>query len=502
MKQSFLFFFLLLAHLFLFVAETNAGTDQPNIVFVLIDDLRSDMFGYQGHPFIETPAIDRLATEGIQFTNAFVTTSLCSPSRASFMTGMYMHHHHVVDNNNLMKKGTVIFPQLLQKAGYQTAFIGKWHMGGASDEPREGFDHWVSFRGQGTYFPNKNKMNVNGKRVPRKKYMTDELTDYAEEWLEKQDGKKPFLLYLSHKGIHGPYRPAPRHLDQFKNQKITLPDSMSDTPGNYAGKPMWVKNQRNSWHGVDHPYHSRHKQTIGEMKKHYCEMLISIDESVKRVMKTLKTNGLDKNTIVIFTSDGGFLWGEHGLIDKRCAYEESVHIPFLVWAPKLFDSKREVKQMVANIDVAPTLLELAGVSAPGSMDGISFAQYLKNKEEIKPIRKSLLYEYYWEYNFPQTPTTFALRNQRYKLIQYHGVWDSDELYDLQKDPEEMENLIRKPSHQKLVKSMRLELYEQLKQSGGLSVKFGYKRSAGSNRRNKDGSKASRFPEHFYRKKQK
>ncbi len=479
-------------------AKLEAESKQPNIVFILIDDLRSDMFEYQGHPFIETPSIDRLAREGIEFENAFVTTSLCSPSRASFMTGMYMHHHQVVDNNNLMKKRTVIFPELLQKAGYQTAFIGKWHMGGSSDEPRQGFDHWVSFKGQGTYFPAHQKLNVNGKQVLRKKYMTDELSDYAQSWLEQQDDKKPFLLYLSHKGVHGPYHPAPRHLNRYKNKKVLLPDSMKDSAENYFGKPMWVKNQRNSWHGVDHPYHSRFNQSIEEMYQHYCEMLISIDDSVKRIMNSLRKKELDQNTIVIFTSDGGFLWGEHGLIDKRCAYEESLRIPFLVWAPKTFESQRKVNSMIANIDVAPTLLELAGVTIPESMDGISFTNLLENKEENNGNRKSLLYEYYWEYNFPQTPTTFALRNDRYKLIQYHGIWDTDEFYDLKQDPKEMKNLIRDPAFRKPVQTMRRDLHSELERSKGLSVRFGLKRGPGSNLRKKEGSKASPFPEYYFK----
>ena len=190
---------------------------KPNIVFILIDDLRYDTFGYMGHPWIDTPYIDALAQGGLQFTNAFVTTSLCSPSRASFLTGRYMHNHKVVDNADRMPEGTRTFPQLLQGADYQTAFIGKWHMGGSSAAPRVGFHHWVSFPGQGTYAPGKQSLNVNGHQVPRQKYMTDELTDYAVDWLTKRDSDKPFLLYLSHKGVHGLYDPAERHRDRYRD---------------------------------------------------------------------------------------------------------------------------------------------------------------------------------------------------------------------------------------------------------------------------------------------
>jgi N-acetylglucosamine-6-sulfatase len=172
----------------------GAATPPRNVVFVLVDDLRFDMLGVQGHPWMETPHLDALATRGVQFRNAFVTTSLCSPSRASILTGQYAHRHRVVDNNNPVPPGTVFFPQHLQQAGYDTAFIGKWHMGGASDAPQPGFDRWVSFRGQGTYLPSKNGLNVDGQAVAQRGYITDELTDYALDWLKGRSATRPFLL--------------------------------------------------------------------------------------------------------------------------------------------------------------------------------------------------------------------------------------------------------------------------------------------------------------------
>jgi N-acetylglucosamine-6-sulfatase len=474
-------------------AYADAAAPRPNIVFILIDDLRYDTFGYMGHPFVETPHIDALAKGGMQFSSAFVTTSLCSPSRASFLTGQYMHNHKVVDNVDRMAAGTVTFPQLLQQADYETAFIGKWHMGGSSDAARPGFDHWVSFRGQGAYAPGKRTLNVNGKQTARRKYMTDELTDYATEWISSRAKTKPFMLYLSHKGVHGLYDPAPRHRDRYKDAKFEPPSTMANTPENYAGKPLWVQDQRNSWHGVEFPYHGRAKQTIAEMYRHYCEMILSIDDSVGRVMQTLRSQGVERETLVLFTSDGGHFWGEHGLIDKRCAYEESVRIPMLASWPRGVKAGARCDALVANIDVAPTLLELAGVASPESFDGQSFSALFEDPTSANSTREALLYEYYWEPSFPQTPTMFALRNRQFKLIQYHGLWDTDELYDIDKDPRETRNLISDPKHEQLASQMRLQLHQRLKETGGLAIPLGFKRNHGSNLRSAKGTKRAEFP---------
>lgn len=474
-------------------SNDDSKDDSPNIVFILIDDLRYDTFGFASHSFIETPFLDELASDGMVFKNAFVTSSLCSPSRASFLSGQYMHHHRVVDNNDLMDSSVVTFPQRLQEAGYETAFIGKWHMGGSSDAAREGFDHWVSFRGQGTYAPANQTINVNGTQQPRRKYMTDELTDYASDWLAGQSKDQPFLLYLSHKGVHGLYDPADRHRDRYKDVEWLGPVSMDDSEVRRANKPMWVADQRNSWHGIEFPYHGRAKQSMSEMYRHYCEMILSVDESVGRIREQLKEQQLDQNTVIIFTSDGGHLWGEHGLIDKRCAYEPSIRIPMLVAYPPLIAAESTCEGLVSNIDVAPTLLELAGVEVHDEIDGQSFTSLLSAPDDLSDWRSDLLYEYYWEPNFPQTPTTFCLRESRYKLIQYHGIWDTDELYDLENDPDELTNLIHHPDHQARVQAMRRRLYERLEATGGLAIPLGFKRNHGASLRSRDGSKRAEFP---------
>jgi len=199
-------------------AERIPGAKAHNVVFILTDDHRYDAMGFMGHPFLETPNLDQIARAGVHVRNAFVTTSLCSPSRASILTGLYTHKHRVIDNNRLVPEGTHYFPEWLQQAGYATAFIGKWHMGSDADDPRPGFDHWVSFRGQGSYLPPSPDytLNVDGKRVPQKGYITDELTDYAVEWLEQQKPQeKPFFLYLSHKAVHANFTPAERHEGRY-----------------------------------------------------------------------------------------------------------------------------------------------------------------------------------------------------------------------------------------------------------------------------------------------
>ena len=469
----------------------SPGAQPKNVIFVLVDDLRYDALGYMGHPWIETPNLDALAKSGVQMRNAFVTTALCSPSRASILTGQYAHRHRVVDNINPAAPGTVFFPQYLQQAGYDTAFIGKWHMGGASDAPQPGFDRWVSFRGQGTYLPSQNGLNVDGKAVPQRGYITDELTDYALDWLKQRRADRPFFLYLSHKAVHSDFTPADRHKGRYRDKPFTPPKTMAETPENLAGKPMWVRNQRNSWHGVDFPYHSA--LDIAEYYRRYAETLLAVDDSVGRVMALVRERGMLDSTIVMFMGDNGFAFGEHGLIDKRTAYEASMRVPLLMSGGGLPASTR-VEEVVANIDIAPTILDAAGLQPP-PMDGRS-ALPLARGQRI-PWRDTLLYEYYWERNFPQTPAMHALRGSRYKYIRYYGLWDTDELYDLQADPLEMRNLIREASHRDIVTRLNAELFRTLGETGGMYIPLAPDAGNPSNLRRPDGSRPADFPPGFY-----
>lgn len=468
-----------------------AKTVKPrNVIFILSDDHRYDALGFlKAQPWLETPQLDRLAHDGIHFKNAFVTTALCSPSRASILTGVYAHRHRIVDNNTPIPEGTVFFPSYLQKAGYKTGFFGKWHMGAETDEPKPGFDQWVSFRGQGTYLPTKDGLNVNGKHVEQKGYITDELTDYALDWLRTLPKEQPYFLYLSHKAVHADFVPAERHKGRYKDAKFVYPPTMAESGEMAQHRPMWVQNQRNSWHGVDYPYHS--DLDIAEYYKRYCETLMAVDESVGRVLQALEARGELDSTLVIYMGDNGFAFGEHGLIDKRTSYEESMRVPLLARCPDLFHGGQTVKDVVAGLDIMPTVLDVAGAPVPAGLDGKSWLPLAQGK----PVewRKELLYEYYWERNFPQTPTQHALRTDRYKFIRYQGIWDVDELYDLQEDPLESRNLIFDEKHAALIKQMRERLFDLLEQTNGMNIPLQRDRGGQMNRRNPNKSKPAQFP---------
>ena len=494
--------------LFLFASVAQAA-ERPNIVFFLTDDHRFDALGFMGHPFIKSPHLDRLAAEGVHLKNAFVTTSLCSPSRASILTGKYAHSHRVVDNYHEVDRNLIFFPQLLQEAGYETAFIGKWHMGD-ENEPQRGFDHWAAFRGQGTYYPdgrgtsrvvpqnNYDGYNVNGEHVPQKGYITDELTDMSLDWLDdREDKDKPFFLYVSHKGVHADFVPRDKDRGIYKEEQWELPANLADTPENRAGKPMWLINQRNSRHGADYGYNLEDFD-LDFYYKRYCEALIPIDDAVGRMIDHLEEIGELDNTIFVYMGDNGFMFGDFGLIDKRVAYEPSIRVPMIMRLPKGMQSGATVEEVVANIDIAPTLLSAAGVDTPDYMHGESFWNILKGDQD-KPWRESLLYEYFWEWNYPHTPTIHALRQAKYKYIRYHGLWDTDELYDLEADPEETTNLIDRPEHAERIVAMKAELFKILAETGGKDIPLHSDRGRQFYNRHPDRAEQGKFPEWYFEK---
>lgn len=454
---------------------TVAEAQPKNIIFILSDDHRYDYMSF--HPdspdFLDTPAMDRMAKEGAHLANAFVSTSLCSPSRASILTGQYPFRHNVVDNSNAMPEGTPLISEALQEAGYQTGYFGKWHIGHDHDNPQPGFDRWVSFRGQGVYY--NPSLNFDGDRRQVEGYTTDLLTDYALEWIENDlDEDKPFFVYLSHKAVHAEFYPAERHQGVYAEEEILKPQSMKNIEQNYEGKPNWVREQRYSWHGVEHMYHGRddHPQSLDEIIVDYSESLLGVDDSVDRVLRYVEEAGLAEETLVIYMEDNGFMLGEHGLIDKRQAYEESMRVPMIAWAPGYIEPGTTIEENVMNIDITPTFLDLAGGQMPEdhTVEGQSFLPILMG-EQVDDWRSTFVYQYFWENSFSHTPTTYAIRDDRYKFIYYHGVWDQNELYDLQTDPREMHNLIDAPEHRERVTHMRNEMFDIFEANGATDVRF-------------------------------
>jgi N-acetylglucosamine-6-sulfatase len=400
-----------------------AAERPPNIVFILSDNQRWDFMSCAGHPFVQTPNMDRLASEGILFSNAFVTTSLCSPSRASFLTGQYAHTHGVKNNSTIWNTDNVTFLELLKSAGYDTAFIGKWHMPGKLPDLR-GVDLFVTFtiqRGQGRYIDC--PLVVNGVKTPsRKPYITEELTDYALEFISTPR-RNPFCLYLSHKAVHHRWIPPPELADLYEDREPEFPEEFD---------PLVLLTR-------GHLYEGFNIGSPAELYRNYARVVTAMDYEIGRVLDRLEELGFADDTIVIFCSDGGFFWGEHQLAGTgKWAYEESIRIPFIVRAPGVIpDPGRQAGQMVLNIDVAPTILELAGVAVPALMEGQSFVPVLNSA--AAPGRTAWLYEHFL--NFPyREPEMHAVRTPSHIYIEYRGRRDP-ELYDISADPRQRHNLM-------------------------------------------------------------
>ena len=447
-----------------------ASNSRPNIVFILVDDLRWDELGITGHPFVKTPNIDRIAREGAMFRNAFMTTPLCSPSRASFLTGQYAHTHGITDNvdRSVASHRLQTFPLLLHQAGYETAFIGKWHMGN-DDKPRPGFDRWVSFKGQGTYIDP--PINEDGRAVKPSGYITDILNGYAVEFIKRQHAK-PFLVYLAHKAVHPEVKqnddgsvdltqaelfiPATRHERAYEGKTIPHRPNYGRAP---EGKPSLLR-QIGNLPSLGAATVTPDEAILGRERS-----LLAIEDGVGEILKALKDTGQLDNTIIVFTSDNGYFYGEHGLsVERRLAYEESIRLPLLMRYPKLIKPGTVRDEFALNIDLAPTLLSLAGTSLPVSIQGRSLVPLLKG-ERIK-WRNSFLIEYYSDKVFPRILQMGykAVRNERWKYIHYLELEGMDELYDLKLDPFEMKNLINDPGAKKALHQMKQELARLLRES--------------------------------------
>ena len=455
-----------------------ASGKRPNVVFILTDDQRWDHLSCMGHPFLKTPNIDRLAEEGALFENAFVTTSLCSPSRASFLSGLYAHTHGVVNNFTDYPRDFESYPIRLQKEGYESAYIGKWHMGEKDDSKRPGFDYWVSHKGQGKYFDN--EWNVNGERKVVKGYYTNTLTDMAVVWLKGRSNDKPFSLIIGHKAAHCPFTPDTKYEKAFDDVDIKYPDSAF----NLEGKPDWIKERIDTWHGIYGPLYGHRKEfpdtspeavkDFARFARCYAASLISVDDSVGRIYETLKSMGQLDNTIIVFAGDNGMFLGEHGMTDKRSMHEGSIRIPLLVRYPKAIKAKTRVASQVLNLDVAPSILELCGASPLKDIHGRSWAGLLEGKTE--GWRTSWFYEYNYEKQFPYTPNVRGVRTDRWKYVHYpHGDGKPDrhmaELYDLKNDPGELKNLIGDPAQKENIEKLKKELHRLMEETGALPDKM-------------------------------
>lgn len=445
-----------------------AAAPRPNIVFILVDDLRWDELGIAGHPYLRTPNIDRIGREGVRFRNAFLTTPLCSPSRASFLTGQYARTHGITDNTNRSAAShrLITFPLLLQRAGYDTAFIGKWHMGN-DDQPRPGFDRWVSFKGQGTY--RDPDFNVDGRSVKQPGYITDILSGHAVEFIRRKRDK-PFLVYLAHKALHPEtvqrddgsvdltqsetFIPADRHKNLFAGQVIPRRPNYARAP---EGKPALLRKIG------DLPPLGPSTVTPDEAILGRQRALMAVEDGVGEILRALRETGQLDNTILVFAGDNGYFYGEHGLsVERRLAYEESIRMPLLVRYPKAIQPGRVRNELVLNIDVAPSLLEWAGVAVPASLEGRSLAPLLAGAGA--EWRKRFTIEYYSDTVFPRMLRMGyqAVRTDRWKYIRYLELEGMDELYDLRSDPYELRNRIAAPDGRKALAELKAEVERLLK----------------------------------------
>lgn len=450
-----------------------APPERPNILFMLLDDIRWDAVGYAGHAHLRTPQIDRIANEGVNFANAFCTTSLCSPSRASLLSGLYAHRHGVTDNFTEYPTTLNSFPRILQETGYQTAYVGKWHMGEDNDEPRPGFDYFVTHKGQGQYFDT--EFNFNGeRREVVKGYYTTVVTDMALDWLERTGDDRPWLLMLGHKAPHSFYTPEPKYERAFDDVRVTYPQSAFELDD----KPAWIKERRYTWHGIYGPLFDWRKKfpddrpeavaDFASMVRAYWGTILSVDDSVGRLLAWLEQRQQLDNTIVVFLGDNGLLEGEHGMVDKRTMHEGSIRIPLAVRYPGLSRSPRIIEQQVLTVDMAPSLLELSGAPGLDDIDGRSWVRLVASGDT--DWRTSWFYYYNYEQQFPYTPNVRGVRTDEWKYVRYpHGDGGPDrhlaELYNVRDDPEERRNLVAEPAMAGRVAELNEELLRLMAATG-------------------------------------
>lgn len=451
---------------------------QPNVLFILTDDQRYDAISLHPNAVIKTPNIDRIGKEGIYFPNAFCTTSLCSPSRASILSGLYAHSHGVTNNFTEYPTDMPTYPKSLQAAGYKTAYIGKYHMGEQNDDKRPGFDHFVTHKGQGKYFDNTFRFN-GGERKEIKGYYTNVVTDLSLQWLKQQEEnkKQPWLLILGHKAPHSFYYPEEKYKDTFKNVAFPYPK----TAFMLDDKPAWFKKRLDTWHGIYGPlfdwrkkFPDRSPEAVKDfeaMNRAYLATILSVDDSVGQLYQYLKDSGQLDNTLIIYTTDNGILSGEHGMVDKRTMHAPSIRLPLVVRYPGLTppDQPKVIKEFILTQDFAPTIIDICNAKPLPKTHGQSFKRLARG--DNSGWRTSWYYEYNYEKQFPYTPNVRGMMTTRYKYIRYpHGDGSPDkhmaELYDILKDPNETTNLFNKPEFAELIPELNAELKQLIKNADG------------------------------------
>jgi arylsulfatase A-like enzyme len=481
--------------------------EKPNIIYIMSDDHAYQAISAYGSVINKTPNIDRLANEGMIFQNAFVTNSICAPCRAVILTGKYSHLNSVKDNVDVFDTTQVTFARLLQKAGYQTAMIGKWHL---KSQPK-GFDFWKILPGQGDYY-NPDFITPSG-REKTEGYVTDIISDVALEWLKNgRDKSKPFMMMVHNKAPHREWWPGPDHLTMYdgitfpepptlfddysgrgsaaKQQEMTIlnhmtlssdlkidPEDLNDIyPQDERSINAYKYNynrlnddQRIEWNSAYIPMMEEFKNNPPEGRDllkwkyqrylhDYLACIASVDDNVGRLLDYLEESGLDKNTIVIYTSDQGFYLGEHGWFDKRFMYEESLRTPLIVRWPDRIKPGSRCEQMVLNLDLAETFLDAAGESIPNEMQGMSLLPLMKG-EKPDSWRNAIYYHYYEYPGWHMVKRHYGIRTERYKLIHFYYDIDEWELYDLLNDPHEMNNLYGKEGYEQITSDLKNKLDE-------------------------------------------
>lgn len=467
------------------MAQTSrAGAKRPNIIFIMTDDHASHALSCYGSKINKTGNLDRLAKEGMRFNNCFCTNSICAPSRAVILTGKHSHINGVTDNRKKFDGSQQTFPKLLQQAGYETAMIGKWHL---KTDPT-GFDYWSVLIGQGPYY--NPPMKTPDGRVKYTGYTTDIITLLALDWLQhKRDKNRPFCLMYQHKAPHRNWQPGPEHLTMYDDVTIPEPETLFDDYSNRGRaakeqdmsiektmnksdlKLVAPKNltaeQKKRWDAVYEPTNEAFRKANLQGKdlvrwkyqrymKDYLRCIASVDDNVGDLLEYLDESGLTENTVIFYTSDQGFYLGDHGWFDKRFMYEESLRMPFLVRYPKEIKAGSVNDDLVQNLDFAPTFLDFAGIDKPADMQGRSLRPLLRGRTP-KRWRKSIYYHYYEYPAVHSVKRHYGVRTERYKLIHFYHDIDEWELYDLRKDPDELNNVYSDPEYRNVVKELKAEL---------------------------------------------